>query len=75
MYVGAPQYTMPIFGFPFLQVLAGIRKNTMQLYFLDMTLLLQLCTFIITIPYVIHKYTLICITSCSSLYLLEFPLF
>ena len=27
--VGAPQYTMLIFGFSFLQVLAGIKKDTM----------------------------------------------
>ena len=33
-----------------LWVLARIRKNTMQLYLIDMTLLLQLCTFTITIP-------------------------
>ena len=48
--VGAPQYTTLVFGFPFLRVLAGIRKNTMQLYLIDMTLLLQLYTFITTIP-------------------------
>ena len=38
IYVGALQYTMLIFGFSFLQVLAGIKKDTMWLYLIDITL-------------------------------------
>ena len=36
--VGALQYTMLVFGFSFLRVLAGIKKDTMQLYLIDITL-------------------------------------
>ena len=35
---GALQYTMLVFGFSFLWVLAGIKKDTMQLYLMDITL-------------------------------------
>ena len=48
--IGVPQYTTLVFGFPFLWVLAGIWKNTMQLCLIDMTPLLQLGTFTITLP-------------------------
>ena len=36
--VGAPQYTTLIFRFSFLQVLARIKKDKMQLYLIDITL-------------------------------------
>ena len=48
--IGAPQYAMLIFGFSFLWVLARIRKETMQLYLLAITPLLQLFISNITIP-------------------------
>ena len=38
------------FGFSFLWVIARIKKDTMQLYLIDITLLLQLYISIITIP-------------------------
>ena len=38
IYVGALQYTTLIFGFSFLWVLAGIKKDTMQMYVIDLTL-------------------------------------
>ena len=41
---------MLVFGLSFLQVLAGIKKDTMQLDLLDNTLLLQLFISNITIP-------------------------
>ena len=36
--VGALQYTMLVFGFSFLWVLARIKKDKMQLYLIDITL-------------------------------------
>ena len=50
IYVGAPQYTMLVFGFSFLQVLARMKKDTMQLYLIDITSLLQFYIPTITIP-------------------------
>ena len=67
--VGAPQYTTLIFGFSFLWMLARIKKDTMQLYSMNVTLYCNSSIFNITIPQVIHKYTLICMASCCSLYL------
>ena len=64
-YIGPLQYTTLVFGFSFLWVLAGIKKETMQLYFIT-TIYLYYYN---TTNYIIHKYTLICIASCSSLYL------
>ena len=64
---------MLVSRFSLLLVLARIKKDTMQLYLIDVTLLLQLYTLIITIPLVVHKYTLICIASCSSLYIYRVP--
>ena len=59
IYEGALLYTMLIFGFPGLCLLRqyNIDKDATNIY---MTLLIQLYISIITIPYNIHKYTLIC---------------
>ena len=41
---------MLVFGFSFLQVLAGIKKDTMQLYVIDITLYYNYFISNITIP-------------------------
>ena len=66
-YIGALQYTMLIFGFSFLWVLAGIKKETMQLYLIAITLFITtLLSLIIQYHKYTYKYTLICIASCCS---------
>ena len=50
--IGAPRYTMLVFGFPFLRVLARIKikKKIMRLYNYVLLPLLQLYTATSTIP-------------------------
>ena len=58
-----------IFGFSFLWVLARIKKESMQLYLLDIILYYNCLSLILQYHKYTYKYTLICIASCSSLYL------
>ena len=68
----APQYTMLIFGFPSLCTLRQYSrdKNATNVY----NNLLLLYILIVTIPYVIHKYTLIFLLPIFPMYK-EFLLF
>ena len=63
--VGALQYTMLIFGFSFLWVLARIKKDTMQLYLSSITLYYNSLSLLLQYRKLYIKYTLICIDSCS----------
>ena len=65
--IGALQYTTLIFRFSFLWVLARIKKETMHLYLIAITLFITtLLSLILQYHKYTYEYTLICIASCCS---------